>query len=105
MAADSPLVHNASNSSASELQRATPLEEEHAAFLIATAHRARMVMQLRNLDTGVAKDVSGILRISQGGEGTDDGHTRDEGENHWEPKEVLYFVQRDAGVKVFERGE
>jgi elongator complex protein 6 len=56
-------------------------------------------MQLRTLDTGAAKDVSGVLRISKGG-GFDevaDGAVED--------KEVLYFVQRDGGVRVFGRGE
>jgi elongator complex protein 6 len=112
MAADAPLVHNASTmpsaSFSSEQRRATPLEEEHAAFLIATAHRARMVMQLRNLDTGVAKDVSGVLRISKGGGISgmaSDIKIHDESGDQWEPKEILYHVQRDAGVRVFERGE
>lgn len=77
----------------------TPLETEHAAFVIGLAHRAWMVMQLRNLDTGAAKDVSGVLRVSKGG-----GASDDEGLD-WEEKEVLYFVQRDAGVRVFGRGE
>lgn len=58
-----------------------------------------MVMQLRNLDTGAAKDVSGVLRVSKGG-----GASENEGLD-WEEKEVLYFVQRDAGIRVFGRGE
>ena len=79
----------------------TPLEVEHAAFAIGSAHRARMVMQLRNLETGAAKDVSGVLRISKGGgwDGENDAGSS------WEEKEVLYFIQRDGGVTMFGRGE
>jgi len=52
-------------------------------------------MGVRELDTGVARDVSGVLRIGRGGgEGTEDV----------EEKEVLYFVGSDGGVRVFERG-
>ncbi|GAD92277.1 conserved hypothetical protein [Paecilomyces variotii No. 5] len=97
LAADSPLIHSAS---AFAQQHATPLETEHAAFVVGLAHRASMVMQLRNLDTGAAKDVSGVLRISKGG-----GPEQETGESAWEEKEVLYFVQRDGGVRVFGRGE
>ncbi|KAL1968030.1 hypothetical protein VTN77DRAFT_2159 [Rasamsonia byssochlamydoides] len=98
VSADFPLVHNAAVSPTSLEGIATPLETEHAAFVIGLAHRARMVMQLRNLDTGAAKDVSGVLRVSKGGGALDE-------ELDWEEKEVLYFVQRDAGVRVFGRGE
>jgi len=98
LSADSPLLHNAS---AWSQQQVTPLETEHTNFVVALCHRARMVIQLRNLDTGVARDVSGVLRTSRGGaweEQSKDGEK-------WEEKEVLYFIQRDAGVRVFERGE
>jgi elongator complex protein 6 len=78
---------------------ATPIETEHAALAIGLAHRARSVMQLRTLDTGAAKDVSGVLRISRGG-----GMTTTEEEN-LEEREALYFIQRDGGVTVFGRGE
>ncbi|GLB10244.1 hypothetical protein AtubIFM57258_006646 [Aspergillus tubingensis] len=97
---DSPLIHNAS---ASAHQGATPLETEHAAFAIGSAHRAHMVMQLRNLETGAARDVSGVLRVSKGGAWGQNDST--EANSHWEEKEVLYFVQRDGGVSVFGRGE
>jgi elongator complex protein 6 len=79
------------------------LETEHTAFVVGLAHQAQMVMQLRGLDTGEAKDVSGVMRISRGGAW---GRTRpDGGEIGWEEREVLYFIQRDAGIRVFERGE
>ena len=54
-------------------------------------------MSVRELDTGVAKDVSGVLRVSKGaGESADEGAV--------EERECLYFVGSDGGVKVFERG-
>jgi len=99
LSADSPLLHNAS---AWSQQQVTPLETEHTNFVVGLCHRARMVIQLRNLDTGVARDVSGVLRTSRGG-AWEEEQSKD-GEK-WEEKEVLYFIQRDAGVRVFERGE
>lgn len=45
----------------------------------------------------MAKDVSGVLRISKGAE-----ESRDEGDV--EEMECLYYVGSDGGVKVFERG-
>ncbi|KAF7587582.1 hypothetical protein BBP40_007023 [Aspergillus hancockii] len=99
LAADSPLIHNVS---VSAHQLATPLETEQAAFAIGSAHRAQMVMQLRNLETGAARDVSGVLRVSKGGAW---GQSDVGIEGNWEEREVLYFVQRDGGVSVFGRGE
>jgi elongator complex protein 6 len=61
-----------------------------------------MVMQLRNLETGAARDVSGVLRVSKGGAW---GQRENASEESWKEKEVLYFVQRDGGVSVFGRGE
>lgn len=63
--------------------------EEHAAFVTELGHVAGWVYGLRVLDTGVARDVSGVMRITGGGDGG---------------KEVLYFVG-DGGVDVFERGQ
>ncbi|KAJ5930437.1 hypothetical protein N7466_005930 [Penicillium verhagenii] len=95
LAADSPLIHNAS---ASANQGATPVEGEHAAFAIGLAHRADLVMQLRTLETGAARDVSGVLRISRGG-------GLGSGANGLDEKELLYYIQRDGGTTVFGRGE
>lgn len=100
VSADSPLIHNASEFAH---HRATPLEKEHAAFAVGLAHRAQMVVQLRNLETGAARDVSGVLRASKGGAWSDDGST--DTETNWEEKEVLYFIQRDGSLNVFGRGE
>jgi len=71
-----------------------PLEIDHATFVLGLAHQARVVMGLRGLDTGVARDVSGVLRITRGGEDTEEV----------QEKEILYFVEGDGSVKVFERG-
>lgn len=64
-------------------------------------------MQLRELDTGVARDVSGVLRISKGGRweaGLESANDQDE-HTRWGEKEVLYFVQGDGMVRAFGRGE
>ena len=56
-----------------------------------------MVISLRLLDTGTAKDVSGVLRITRGG--------AREAQRSLEEKEYLYYVGGDGGVRVFERGQ
>jgi elongator complex protein 6 len=76
--------------------QATSLEKKHAAFALSLAHEAEMIISLRMLDTGTARDVSGVLRITNGGGST--GHVADE-------RELLYFVGGDGGVRVFERGQ
>jgi elongator complex protein 6 len=60
---------------------------------------------LRALDTGKARDVSGVIRVCRGGAW--DVEEVDEGVGKEERKELeaLYFVQGDGGVRVFERGE
>lgn len=92
--ADSPLLHNRDAS-------ASPLEGEHAAFITSAAHQARLVLQLRGLDTGAARDVTGVLRVSNGGnygDGQDITTVPDEGE--W-----LYQCKGDGSVRVWARGE
>ncbi|KAG6005718.1 hypothetical protein E4U21_007734 [Claviceps maximensis] len=84
VSADDPLLH----------AQTTTLEKEHAAFALSLAHEAYRVMALRLLDTGTARDVSGVMRITGGGKGN--GGTAD--------AEYLYYVSGDGGVRVFERG-
>ena len=79
----------------------TPLETSHAAFVTEMAHRARMIMSLRGLDTGAARDVSGVLRIVRG---AGNWHISVDGEGAVEERECLYYVATDGGVKVFEGG-
>ena len=98
VAADPPLLHALTG---------TPLETNHAALVTALAHEARIVMSARALNTGSAKDISGVLRITRGGAWEDDdeavGHETGSGE--LAEREVLYFVSGDGGARVFERGE
>ena len=63
--------------------------------MLSQAHEADVVLSLRLLDTGTAKDVSGVVRITHG--------SGDVGAE--EDKEYLYHVLGDGGVRVFERGQ
>ncbi len=85
LAADDPLIK----------EQETALEKQHAWFALSLAHEADTVLSLRLLDTGAAKDVSGVIRITHGGSGGA------RGTDH----EYLYHVGGDGGVKVFERGQ
>ena len=98
ISADEPLIE----------PQTTSLERCHASFALAVAHEARLVLSCRMLDTGVASDVSGVLRIARGGgfeeddgEGADNEGEEGEVEGH----EYLYHVGSDWRVKVFERGQ
>jgi elongator complex protein 6 len=91
LAADSPLVS----------EQETRLEIDHAAFLLNTAHQADFTMSLRLLDSGTARDVSGIIRITRG----DRDIAKHDITENIEELELLYFVGGDGSVKVFERGQ
>jgi elongator complex protein 6 len=80
----------------------TLLEAAHAAFVVQQAHVSKWVLSLRPLDTGKARDVSGVIRVSRGGAWDDD---EEEEKEQSKELEALYFVQNDGGVRVFERGE
>ncbi|KAI4752797.1 hypothetical protein E4T52_03686 [Aureobasidium sp. EXF-3400] len=82
----------------------TPLEAAHAAFVVQQAHISTWVLSLRPLDTGKARDVSGVIRVCRGG-AWDDDVEKDTKEQERKELEALYFVQNDGGVRVFERGE
>ncbi|KAE9370629.1 hypothetical protein N431DRAFT_559749 [Stipitochalara longipes BDJ] len=92
LSADYPLV------SASQ----TPLEKDHAALVLNLSHEADFVLSLRLLDTGTARDVSGVLRITVK---DSIGQIGPDIQRRIEEKELLYFVGGDGGVKVFERGQ
>lgn len=77
------------------------METDHAVFLLSTAHQADFTMSLRLLDSGTARDVSGVIRVSIG----DQGSEIDDLQKRIEERELLYFVGGDGGVKVFERGQ
>lgn len=63
-------------------------------------------MGVRALETGAARDVSGVLRITRGGGWgwEEDGEGEGEGMGMGREVELLYLVGRDGNVKVFERG-
>lgn len=62
-------------------------------------------MGVRALETGAARDVSGVLRITRGGGwGGGAGGWEEDGEGEGREVELLYLVGRDGNVKVFERG-
>ena len=81
--ADAPFLH----------MQGTPLEVSQASLVISLAHQARTIFSLRDLETGPAKDVSGILRVGPGGQ-----------EAVGNGKECLYLVSADANVRVFDKG-
>lgn len=92
--ADGPLLHNQDAS-------ASPLEKQHGAMLTALAHQAKVVLQLRGLSTGAAKDITGILRVSRGG-GYEDARTEI---TPTEDAEWLYQSKGDGSVRLWVRGE
>lgn len=57
-------------------------------------------MGVRALETGAARDVSGVLRITRGGGWEEE----EDGTEMGREVELLYLVGRDGNVKVFERG-
>lgn len=59
-------------------------------------------MGVRALETGAARDVSGVLRITRGGGWGWEEEEDEEGMGR--EVELLYLVGRDGNVKVFERG-
>ena len=92
--ADSPLLHNRHDS-------ATALEREHASFAATVSHQCDWVLQLRGLNTGTARDITGVLRASKGG-----AHEEvDAGSKGLEDAEWLYQLKGDGSVRMWSRGE
>jgi elongator complex protein 6 len=84
-----------------------PLEWAHHNLLVTCAHMSRRILGVRVLDTGVARDVSGVIRITEQKSdwlslGLDDA-SKDTGDSG-KGKEFLYQVKGDGSVRVFERG-
>jgi elongator complex protein 6 len=84
-----------------------PLEWAHHNLLVKCAHMSRRILGVRVLDTGVARDVSGVVRITEQksdwlnlalDDAAKNGHDGGKG------KEFLYQVKGDGSVRVFERG-
>lgn len=108
--ADAPLVQTATSANR---DGGTPLERDQAHFLTSMAHQSKWVFQLRALDTGSAKDVSGVIRVSRGGnfeadeedEIKDTGNARVGGMGDLPDVEWLYQLKGDGTVKIWGRGE
>ncbi|KAJ9609094.1 hypothetical protein H2200_006865 [Cladophialophora chaetospira] len=104
--ADGPLLQTATSANH---DTGTPLERNHAHFLTSMAHQSRWVSQLRGLDTGSAKDVSGVVRVSRGGAADDDEITSTTGSglpsHDLADGEWLYHLKADGSVRVWSRGE
>ena len=75
----------------------TPLKMSHAALLMSLAHQATSIIGVRGLETGFAKDISGVIRMTRGPRAAPTYMGL-------EQKEYLYFAGGDGGVRVFERG-
>lgn len=97
-AADLPFV----SAAIEEHERPTPLGSESAAFIVQQVHAARMVLSVRGLATGAAKDVSGVLRLTPGGDVYGD-EDRNKGSDVVKGLEALYFVEGNGNAQVFER--
>ncbi|KAI4210284.1 MAG: hypothetical protein LQ351_006884 [Letrouitia transgressa] len=91
LAADLPLMQ----------AQTTPLEVRHAAYVTGIMYQAGVIMSVRELDTGVARDVSGVLHVCRGPAGGED-EGEEEGQERIEEKEALYYVAGDGGVKIIE---
>ncbi|KAL6712314.1 hypothetical protein ACN47E_000191 [Coniothyrium glycines] len=85
-----------------------PLELSHNNLLVKCAHMSRRILGVRVLDTGVARDVSGVVRVTEqrtGWHGLGFESEGREGEEESDKgREFLYRVKGDGSVKVFERG-
>ncbi|KAI7366299.1 hypothetical protein KC354_g4232 [Hortaea werneckii] len=107
-AADTPILAAAAAVAASPAGGEgvpTPLEAESAAFAVQQGHSAEFVVSARELETGAAKDVSGVLRVTRGGAAfAREEEEEEKGGEEVKEMEALYMVQRDGNVKVFERG-
>lgn len=90
--ADSALLHNADTN-------ATPLELNHTNLARSLAHQASRIFQLRPLETGQSREVSGSVRASRGGS-WEEVEGQSLGDAEW-----LYHWKGDGSVRVWARGE
>ncbi|KAJ4358516.1 uncharacterized protein N0V89_003100 [Didymosphaeria variabile] len=92
-------------------EKPSPLQIAQQNLVVKTAHMSTKVLGVRLLDTGVARDVSGVLRVTVNRDSWADIATvrdQEDGGAVQAPEEkgieVLYKVNGDGSVKVFERG-
>jgi elongator complex protein 6 len=78
----------------------SPLETQQRQFLLSLAHQADRVLATRGLDSGSARDVSGVLRVTRGGRAENGDETAER------PADVewLYQVDMNRTARVWERG-
>ncbi|KAH7078822.1 hypothetical protein BKA63DRAFT_251817 [Paraphoma chrysanthemicola] len=86
-----------------------PLEVAQHNLVVKLGHMSRRIFGVRVLDTGVARDVSGVIRITEQNVGwmdlgLEDDEGKDKGGDSGKGKEFLYQVKGDGSVRVFERG-
>lgn len=75
------------------------LEIAQQGFLVGLAHFAQHILSLRPLDTGAAGDVSGVVRITNGGAApSPDSQGKQSAAGEW-----LYLVRNDGRVKIWDR--
>ncbi|KAF2030358.1 hypothetical protein EK21DRAFT_65793 [Setomelanomma holmii] len=97
--ADSPLLGLS--------QPPQPLEIAQHNLVVKLGHMSRRILGVRVLDTGVARDVSGVIRVTEQKIGWSDLGLEEDEKNSGESengKEFLYQVKGDGSVRVFERG-
>jgi elongator complex protein 6 len=81
-----------------EPQTPTPMQIQQQQLVLSLAHQANAVFSVRRLDTGLAKDVAGVLRVTTAmRDCTDDGQGSP-------AKEFLYQVHDNRTAVVWERG-
>jgi elongator complex protein 6 len=82
-----------------------PLEIDAHNFLVKVAHMSTRILSCRVLDTGVARDISGVLRVTENNVGEElELKQREDGNMEKHGRELLYLVKGDGSVKIFERG-
>jgi elongator complex protein 6 len=82
-----------------------PVEISGHNFLVKMAHMSSRILSCRVLDTGVARDVSGVLRITENRQGWNLGLEKDvTNRDEARGREMLYLVKGDGSVRMFERG-
>jgi len=89
--ADSPLL---------DLSQKTVTSQNQSVLVKSFIHRAHSVISLRPLETGSARDVDGIMRVTRGGRWYNfQGPTKSQSPDHSE-WETLYHVE-DGRAKLF----
>jgi elongator complex protein 6 len=78
----------------------TPLAQNQSILLTSLVHRAHSVISLRPLQTGTAKDVTGILRLTRGGAWYDFNTTSARDSDETQEWEMLYRLE-DGRAKLF----